>query len=292
MNIVVVIASKDRHENLRGALQNNMKFLTNCDVLVIDASSSLFTDVINYKNLKIVKAERPGQFNQKIQGSELVRKNYPEASHILFLDDDIHLDREIISFIDRQYSLIPTDARKTVLTIYIKNLQKYGFLEFLRVHSFKSGKLAKNTFTSRNCIGNIQKVEWALGGCSCWPIGFCPKTDQIFPIKGKAYAEDVFLSKMVSEEAAFYSSERTSIVEMGATQTLEKFSDGYYNAVSEAQARKYLCRKFKYFDKNYLCISIIGYSFTLLIRYLCTFNFKKISYPVGLIVGVFAKNIY
>jgi hypothetical protein len=292
MKLFILICTKNRHENLMASLQTNIKYLNSCSVIIVDASEKIFKVESNIKNVRILSAERPGQFNQKVQGCEYIRLNHPDATHVLFLDDDIHLDRNIDNFVQDQYCKLPTKINQSVLTLYIENLQKMGRLEFLRVHSFKSGKLSKNTFTNKNCIGRIEKVEWALGGCSCWPIEFCPSLIHKFPIMGKAYTEDIFLSMFCRPVVSYYSSEKTSFKEIDLTKSSVNIQSHYKDALNEISARKYLCDRFGYFSKRYLTISVVFYSAILLLKYIFTLRVNKIGYAIGLLAGLFHKNRY
>ena len=243
MQLFIVICIKDRHDNLKLSLDKNIKFFGNNPVVIVDASDEIYQNDHEIGDVTVLRANRTGQFNQKIQACEYLRQNFPDVSHVLFLDDDIHLDRNIDEFIHRQYKKISAEKSEAVLTLYVDNLQKMAVFEFLRVHSFQPGRLSRNTFTSRNCIGYIKQVEWALGGCSCWPIKFCPVPENHFPISGKAYTEDIFLSILNKGRVKFYSSDITSFKEVDLKKSNQLFLDNL-KLVALSYCKKVFMRSF------------------------------------------------
>ena len=103
MQLFIVICTKDRHDNLKLSLDKNIKFFGNNPVVIVDASDEIYQNDHEIGDVTVLRANRTGQFNQKIQACEYLRQNFPDVSHVLFLDDDIHLDRNIDEFIHRQY---------------------------------------------------------------------------------------------------------------------------------------------------------------------------------------------
>lgn len=286
MKFAIVIPTKNRSINLKKSLKHNLKYIKNIPVVIVDASTSFDYNFVDFSNIRHIKASEIGQFNQKIEGVEYVKKTYKSVTHILFLDDDIYLDRSIDKFLKNNYDNIDEDPNQTVINLHVRNFEKNPFLEFFKVYSFRAGLLKSNTYASRVCIGKIKKIEWVLGGSSCWPIKKCPSYKHYYGLPGKAYLEDAFFSSVMKNSVKFYSSERTFVLENDFYKTEQSFREYYDVGQFEMLARRMLCDRFEFYSLRYMELSSLIYSLVLILGYLCLLKFSQIGYPSGILSDV------
>lgn len=285
MELAIIIPTKGRPKNLKTSLTHNVKFAQDVPIVVVDASDEIFVpnDTIR-ESVTIVRAEAAGQYNQKSQGVSYIKENFPNVSHVLFIDDDIYLDRNIKDFLLSQYKRIRENIASTTLSVYVEDFGERNVLfDFIKTHSFQPGHLSRNTFGSRVCVGEIAKLDWALGGCSCWPIGFTPDPSHGYDVEGKAYLEDAFLALIHKSKIKIFSTEKTGIRHVDQYVQSLSFKEQFHSGIAEMRARKLICRRFDQFSLAYLRVSSIGIAIAFGILSLVRLSFAKTGYSAGIL---------
>ena len=292
LEIGVVVITKDRPLNLTQTLANNLKYMVDIPIVVVDASDVL-TDIAPMpSNFHHIKASRLGQYNQKTQGADFLKLEF-DVSHVVFFDDDIYIYEDLLGIVQESYSLTGRPPENTALSLYISTFEnRWKIMDFLKSHSFRPGVLSKNTFGNNSCVGFVKEIDWALGGACCWPVSFCPQEEHEYPIKkGKAYLEDAYLSCVYRGQVKIFSSKKTKIEHVDAYLSKSTFGESFKDGIGEGTARRLICRKFAYFNFGYFVFSVISYSFLIIVYSFLTFRFNKLAYALGMVLGLSNKKI-
>lgn len=287
IRVGVVIITKDRYQNLTSTLSQNLAHLSDVPIVVVDASQNIQKLLFAHDCLHQIVPEKAGQYNQKAIGTKYLMNHY-ELTHVVFLDDDIYLNEPLHDLIEKNYSQVNAPLNTVVISFFIKEFSgRSKFLDFLKTHSFKKGFLAKNTFGSNTCIGQIQEIDWALGGACCWPVKFCPKVDDDYPVKkGKAYLEDAYLSSIHRHSIKIFSSETSKIEHRDFYIKSDSLSSCYQSGRAEFAARWLICKKVNYFNAYYMNFSIFLFGLLVIIFSIFNLRFKKVAYAIGLFSGI------
>lgn len=299
MNVTIVVPSKDRHKNLDQFLERNLIGLPlEWYILIVDASPSIYSAKSADVRLRIAPAERPGQFNQKMQGATtaLVQHN---AQYVIFMDDDIVLDRLAYQLLAEELERPAWASGRIVAgSLNIVNFKSSNDIQrsVLGIGS-AVGKVYKSTYTTSLCdTSGSPRVEWVLGGACIWSSVIFLEDVPNYEVAGKAYCEDLFLSTWAKNndlgeyvslsQVLCYHYDQYEVLE-GASSKRQVIKLGWSNGKSEMLARKMMVAKF---PQNYslfslrchtLYQSLLGFTYGLL-----TMSFKRMSYNLGRIVSL------
>jgi len=217
MTISVVCASLGR-ESLSKILPPLANSPAIAELLIIlppeHPNSTYHTPCSHLPKVSYHHSHLKGQVNQRVYGCRLATSPY-----ILFIDDDIMVETSDVSVLYETISKLPYPS---VLAPRISFINK---LSPLKSSFFSSDSLLLwlskfENFFRRN--GNyvpfsltyfhhpltvyspIQQVDWLAGGCLLFSRSLAP-LESYYPYRGKAYAEDIYLSEYFHQyNAKFY----------------------------------------------------------------------------------------
>jgi len=238
MKIAILIATRDRPENLMVLLDSLQFSSKKFDQVVIVSSGLKISNVIQNYKFKIdhVHLEGKGQAKQKIQGIKMVEK---DIDWVLFLDDDVTITEEAFTCLIENYLENPLYASYSGFGLKIKNLfipQRSKilnkFMLFFGLQSALPGSVLKNGHVQeyQSCQNDIETM-W-LNGISAW------KTDVLQEYKpelvdlGYSAFEDVNFSYEISKSKKLLFASRVIINSQSETKyeplSMNKFKIGTY----------------------------------------------------------------
>ena len=208
-NVSVVIATLGG-ESIKDTLEslNNSSIVPKEIIICIPEEYATNVKHLNYSNLKILKTTVRGQVAQRVVGFQNAKFPF-----VLQLDDDITLDfycieklldtvisnkniasgPKLYDHLTKEYHsfLIPSETKLVwfnKIFYYIAN-GKIGY---------QPGKISKSgvNFGIPETPSTFYNVDWLCGGCLMHRKENLILTNY-FPISGKAYAEDLFHSKLL-----------------------------------------------------------------------------------------------
>ena len=176
-------------------------------VICLPNDSHIVENISNYKNLKVIYANRYGQVFQRSFGFKEARGNY-----VLQLDDDILLDKDCLGNLQSTIKQLP---KKSSVAPCLYNVngspmyqqEKSGVLSIY--YGLINGKLGYQpggiTRAGTNFGINptetkeeLLQVDWQPGGCVLHRKENLVLIDY-YPNKGKAYCEDLIHSFLLRE---------------------------------------------------------------------------------------------
>jgi glycosyltransferase involved in cell wall biosynthesis len=208
-NISVVIATLGG-----GSLEETIESLNNSSIvpkeiiICIPEEYAIKVKHLNYSNIQILKTKVQGQVSQRAVGFQNAKFPF-----VLQLDDDIKLDfyclenllkivisKSNIAVGPKLYDNI-TKEYHSFLTPYSNKLNCYNKLFYFIANGkrgYQPGKISKSgiNFGLPEFPGTVYDLDWLCGGCILHR-----KENLIlrnyYPVSGKAYAEDLFHSKLL-----------------------------------------------------------------------------------------------
>jgi glycosyltransferase involved in cell wall biosynthesis len=178
-------------------------------LLCIPSSSELQLDVSIYQNIRVVRTDKKGQVYQRKTGFLQANSDF-----ILQLDDDIILKNNTIEKLtnsilklDEKSAISPTFYYKdTSLSVYKNHESSFLYRIVYWIMNGQKGfqpgiiSLSGVSFDLKfECIENaINESEWLPGGCVLHRKENLI-TNDYYPFKGKAYAEDLIHSILLRE---------------------------------------------------------------------------------------------
>lgn len=166
---------------------------------------------LKHKNLKIVKTDCRGQVAQRAVGFAIAKSPY-----VLQIDDDIELDylciEELFNIVSSSSDISAGPMLYDKKTgMYHSHLapsnQRFKYLDKLIYvvangkQGYTPGKIAKSgiNFGLPEKPGTWSNIDWLSGGCILHHKENLVLSN-FYPVKGKAYAEDLFHSKLLREK--------------------------------------------------------------------------------------------
>jgi hypothetical protein len=294
MKVTIVVPTKGRHKNLEQFFEKNLLGLPqDWRILVVDASSAIYSMNVVEPRFEVVSAIVPGQFNQKMQGAEIARTTH-NAHYVIFMDDDIIMDSLAYSTLAEELEKDEWSSGQVVAaSLNIVNFKSSkNILRTILSAGNAVGQVFRSTYTTSlsNTTGS-PKVQWVLGGACIWSTRFFSTEIPEFEVIGKAYCEDLFLSTWaknkglgdfvsLSQVACFHDDQYESFEGISSKGMLIK--DGWTNGKNEMKARKMMVAKFpENFSMFNLRLHTIYQGFLGLIYGAVTLSFKRISYNLG-----------
>ena len=167
-------------------------------------------EIFSFSNVKILKTKVRGQVAQRAVGFQTVRFPY-----VLQIDDDIKLDFYCIEELLKTVSSSPnvaagpklfdhlTKKYHSFLIPVINKLVLFNKLFYFVANGkdgYQPGKISKSgiNFGIPETPSTFYNVDWLCGGCLMHRKENLILTNY-FPISGKAYAEDLFHSKLLRD---------------------------------------------------------------------------------------------
>lgn len=251
MNISVVIPTVgDRNVEPTIKALNQSTIIPE-EIIIVTLKRNNFENLSSsYKNIKIIKAKRAGQVNQRIEGFKKAKNTF-----VMQLDDDIILDRKCIESLyhkikkNKKASFSPNifelDTNKSIFNykIGIKHII-FNIISGINIFN-KKGKITLSGFESYPHISNqkleIIKSEWLIGGCVIHNKNNLI-TESFFNFKGKAYSEDLFHSIELRKKNIDLFVVKAAKAYLTLNQKEKKFKDFFSELKKDMVIRKSLVR--------------------------------------------------
>ena len=207
-NVSVVIATLGEV-----SLKETLESLNNSSIvpkeIIISIPEEYATNVkhLNYSNVKIIKTTVRGQVAQRVVGFQNAKFPY-----VLQLDDDIILDlyciEKLLETVISKKNIAAgpklfDHLTKEYSSFLIPNTKLVWFDKIFYFiangkSGFQPGKISKSgiNFGIPKTLNTLYDVDWLCGGCLMHRKENLILTNY-FPFSGKAYAEDLFHSKLL-----------------------------------------------------------------------------------------------
>ena len=208
MNFAVLIATRNRPEQLNTLLSSLSKSVNRISQVTIVSSGTNVSEIINnhcpYLPLTYLHSEISGQIAQKMKGIELISSN---TDWVLFLDDDLVISEDAIDNLIDNY--LNNSKYKDVagFGLNLNNIELRGqnkfmslFLKLVGLHSDTSGMILKNGHAQRYLDSNNDIYTQWLNGLSVWRFNLLKNYNPKFSRIDYAAYEDVIFSYKISKQ--------------------------------------------------------------------------------------------
>lgn len=266
MKIAILIATRNRLENLNCLMKSLLQSSDLIQQLVVVSSGMVITEVLdNYKpflNINHLHLSTFGQIIQKEAGIKLIDQ---EIDWVLFLDDDVTVPREVLKVLIEDYLKNPRYVEYVAIGLKVQGIRYKQYnsiykliLKFFGLYSSQKGKILSSGHAQnyQDSINDIE-TEW-LNGISIWKSKFVkeysPKFAQISP---SSY-EDVLFSYKISRNNRMLFAPKISVWNQNLDLSYKLSLSQFKNA---AYMRYLLVSEYKNLSKGYLLFSQILRSF-------------------------------
>ena len=288
----VIVPTRNRSRNLDKFFSRNLSCLDDdFKLIVVDSSDEIYPRDAVFEHVEILPAKRRGQFFQKMQGAIHAIENY-ESDFVIFLDDDIEIDSGFSKSLKRSISTCfdPATIGASLNIVNFKSSRNIS--RVICSLTNKPGRVFSSTYTtSVSALPETIESDWVIGGACVWRASLFREGTPNFPIKGKAYCEDLFLSIFASTKGKFIALSdvrcvHSDLYEMPRKRTAKNFMAKLKDGKAEVLARKKIAKAFpnRFSASKLLLHSIFQAGVTLCLS-LPALDAGRIGYNVGRVLG-------
>ena len=208
MNFAVLIATRNRPEQLNTLLDSLSKSVNRISQVTIVSSGRNVSEIINnhrpYLPLTYLHSEISGQIAQKMKGIELISSN---TDWVLFLDDDLVISEDAIDNLIDNYLNNSKYKNVAGFGLNLNNIELRGqskfialFLNLIGLHSNTPGVVLKSGHAQRYLDSHNDIYTQWLNGLSAWKFNLLKNYNPKFSRIDYAAYEDVIFSYQISKQ--------------------------------------------------------------------------------------------